>query len=503
MIRTYLNTIRYLRAEQVYHRLRPRRRRMARAVEARPRTRTHALVPYISRPAAQIGENRFRFLNQEREILSWNDAGAPKLWLYNLHYFEHPAEPLIERWIRENPIGGGNGWESYPIAVRIVNWIKWVLGCGTAEAAMLRSLAQQAEYLSHALEHHLGANHLFADAIALAAAGIFFEGQGADRWLETGTSLLGQQIEEQILPDGAHYERSPMYHALLLESLLDLINISRVYELALDADGALWARAGSAMLQWLATMTHPDGRMAFFNDAAFGVAPEPAALAAYAARLGIQPGEARSSQASGYVRLERGEAVLLFDAAAIGPDHQPGHAHSDTLSFEVSYSGSRVLVNSGTSTYEAGPARQWQRGTAAHNTVRVDGEDQSEVWSAFRVARRARPLDVKTDGKTFVEAAHDGYRRLADPVIHRRRVALEERRLQITDRIEGRGQHRVELFLHYHPDANPGIVLDKKLEGSFVRSEWYPEFNRSIPNTTLVGEWAGSCPVEFVTEVHF
>lgn len=501
MIATYLNTVRYLRPAQVYHRILRRRPLLNGALEAAPRKRERELVCPIARPAAQTGPNRFRFLNQERAIRSWNDAGIPKLWLYNLHYFEHSAEHLIERWILENPIGAGNGWEPYPIAIRIVNWIKWALGRQQVSAEFVNSLAEQAEYLSQSVEYHLGANHLFADSVALTCAGMFFEGESALRWFHTGSKLLRAQIAEQILADGAHYERSPMYHSLVLESLLDLLNVSRIYGLAIEADQTVWSSAASSMWSWLAKMTHPDDRIAFFNDAAFGIAPEPSQLFDYAQRLRVQPGATREPHASGYIRIENDRALVIFDAAPIGPDHQPGHAHADTLSFELSSGGKRMLVNSGTSTYERGRERQWQRGTAAHNTVRIDGEDQSEVWSAFRVARRARPFDLRTDGKTFAEAAHDGYRRLSNPVIHRRRVDLGADRLRITDSIEGNGHHRVEMFFHFHPEAEPRISLDPKLEGSTAPSQWHPEFNRAVGNTTLTGAWAGSCPVTFITTI--
>ncbi|HEX4750163.1 MAG TPA: alginate lyase family protein [Bryobacteraceae bacterium] len=502
MLATYWNTIRYLRPAQVYGRLHRRGPRLRPAVGVRARAHKGNCVRSISRLPAQTGKNRFCFLNQEREIRGWNDAEIPKLWLYNLHYFEHPTDALIERWVRENPVGCGNGWEPYPIAIRILNWIKWALSGGRLDVSALASMAVQAEYLSQTIEHHLGANHVFADGVALAAAGMFYDDPLANRWLNKGVDLLRNQIAEQVLEDGGHYERSPMYHALILESLLDLLNISLVYELPLEADRALWRGTSSGMLRWLEMMTHSDGRIAFFNDSVFGVAPEPECLFDYAARLDIQPSEDCGQRESGYVRLESGDQILVFDAAPLGPDHQPGHGHADCLSFELSCGSRRVFVNSGISTYERGAERLWQRGTAAHNTVRVDEQNQSEVWSAFRVARRARPFDLKTDGETFVEAAHDGYQRLPNPVIHRRRVDLGNRQLIITDRIEGSGSHRVELFFHLHPEASPTVVLDEKLERSLIASYWHPEFGRSIPNSTLVGTWKGPCPVEFVTAIH-
>jgi uncharacterized heparinase superfamily protein len=155
-------------------------------------------------------------------------------------------------------------------------------------------------------------------------------------------------------------------------------------------------------------MLHPDGRIPFFNDATFEVAPEPGELFAYAERLGVvEKGVALSE--SGYVRLENEGTVVLFDAAPAGPDYQPGHAHADTLSFELSRSGKRVVVNSGTSTYEKAAA--CVGGVPQRTTRSINGQDSSEVWSAFRVAH-AYPFDVKIDRKTFVELL-DGYKRRA------------------------------------------------------------------------------------------
>jgi hypothetical protein len=134
--------------------------------------------------------------------------------------------------------------------------------------------------------------------------------------------------------------------------------------------------------------------------------------------------------------------------------------------------------------------------------IRVDALDQSEVWDVFRVARRARPFELRTDGETFIEAAHDGFRRLANPLIHRRRVELGSGGLTITDRMEGRGEHQVKFFLHFHPEARASISLDGKFEASSIESKWYPEFNYSVPNRTLIGTWRGACPAECVTTVH-
>ena len=499
MLSRMIHTVRHLKPLQVYGRVyRPKPRLVGSSVAPSLRLSTAPWREMIRRESAQLGESHFLFLNQERKIKTWNDENVPKLWLYNLHYFAAPNRQLIDRWVAENPVGEGNGWEPYPLSLRIVNWIKWHLAGNVLDGAQRNSLADQARYLSQSIEYHLLGNHLFVNAKALVFAGTFFAGEEAERWLNTGLTILHAQIKEQVLSDGGHFERSPMYHALVLEDILDLVNLA-------DAYGNLpqreeWATCTSRMLCWLTHMTHPDGRVSFFNDSAFGIAPELADLNAYAERLGIKTTEVTLGD-SGYIRLANEDTAVVFDAAHIGPDYQPGHAHADTLSFELSHRGERVLVNSGTSTYENNSLRHRQRSTAAHNTATVDGLDSSEVWSAFRVARRARPLDVHTDHRHFAEAGHSGYQRLTGVVTHRRRLELEASELKVIDSFEGSGVHDVKLFFHLHPASNCNPVLDAQLRISIEATEWYPEFNASVPNVTMVGSWTGECPVTFVSHI--
>jgi len=480
---TLFHTVRHLKPVQIYRRI-YRRRPTGSTPCVGIREATGHWVPVIKRENPRTGARTFRFLNEVRQIKTWNDPGIPKLWLYNLHYFEHTEPHLMREWVRENQPGHGNGWEPYPLSLRIVNWIKSGLPLDE------ESLATQAQYLSESVEYHLLANHLFANAKALVFAGTYFD---CEPWLRQGLSILEEQIPEQILSDGGHFERSPMYHSIILEDLLDLISLSHAYPGILPD----WSEPAARMLSWLRQMSHPDGRISFFNDAAFGVAPELRELEAYADRLGIASAAVPLGD-SGYVRLEGGQTVVLFDAAPVGPDYQPGHAHADSLSFEMSYRGQRLIANSGVSTYEAGPERLRQRGTAAHNTVRIDQRDSSEVWAGFRVGRRARPCGVSTDNHTWVEAAHDGYR----PVIHRRRLELRPGHLLVTDLIEGSDRHEVAIFFHMFPSSDPNLIrLDSALERSVEDATFHPQFNSSVASKAVVGRWCGLLPVTFSTFV--
>jgi uncharacterized heparinase superfamily protein len=526
-ISTWIRTLRHLRARQVYGRLIHRYYRpqvdLATTLPRRP-----GISPWvqpIEKPASVVGAWVFRFLNTSREVRGPSDWDKPewdKLWRYNLHYFDDLCAlgaserrsfhlDWMHRWVLENRPFAGTAWESYPTSLRIVNWIKWDLGGGGLPEQCVSSLSVQARWLFRRLETHLLGNHLLANAKALIFAGLFFEGREADAWLERGLSILEQEIAEQILPDGGHFERSPMYHSIILEDLLDVLNAANVFSIHADRISETLRPVIGRMRRWLAAMLHPDGEISFFNDAAIGIAPAGAELEAYASRLGLEalpPCEAVILlRDSGYCRMSRArDMVLLADAGDIGPDYLPGHAHADTLSFELSVFGKRLFVNSGTSCYGVSPERLRQRGTAAHNTVIVDGADSSEVWSGFRVGKRARAsLESFAVKEDCVElgASHDGYAGRGHPKrYHHRRWILRDQALVIEDRITGQYQSAQARF-HLSPQArirslsSDGSRCDIELgEDAVVLSAprgrisvedatWHPEFGVSIPSSCI------------------
>lgn len=468
------------------------------------------------------GPTRFRFLNVEADLadVGWDDAGQAKLWRYNQHYFEdltaldsgkrevwHKA--LIAEWIAKNPAGVGTGWEPYPTSLRIINWIKWALAGGTLSAEAVHSLAVQTRWLMQRIEWHLLGNHLFINAKALIFSGLFFEGAEADVWRAKGIAIISRELDEQFLADGGQFELSPMYHALALEDLLDLTNMFSAYaEPSLAEIDTRVRTKVEAARRWLRAMSHPDGKIAFFNDAAFDIAPENEELSDYAERLGITAKtrytELLHLPASGYVRMEKGPFVALVDFARIGPDYLPGHAHADTLSFELSYAGQRLFVNSGTSQYGTGAERQRQRGTAAHNCVIVAGKNSSEIWGGFRVGRRSYPKNIqigREEDTLFAEARHDGYRHLKGKPVPYRRFLLSNKIFVIEDQLNG--AFHAEARYHLHPsiavqemgdDGATLLLPDRTLiqlasEGGPMRcepSQWHPEFGLSEANICLI-----------------
>lgn len=533
----YWHTLRYLKPVQFWYRLYFKLFKPSLPSIETPDPRPPS-APWqaCARPQSMLAPQTFRFLNEERELsfpAGWETAEVAALWRYNLHYFDDLVATdaairrdvhatLIRRWIVDNPGPDGTGWEPYPCSLRIVNWIKWSLGGNELDDQMRASLAAQAGFLEKRIEYHLQGNHLWANAKALVFAGAYFSGPDADRWLEKGLSLVREQSAEQLLADGGHYERSPMYHAIFLEDMIDLVQLGKIYPELFDVESIAIRRGSVAsMLRWLATMTFPDDGVAFFNDSANGIAPTLSELIAYGRSIGCEiapenAGVAQLLRESGYVRLQNSDAVLLMDVGEIGPDYQPGHGHADTLSFEMALFGKRLIVNSGIDRYGESGERIRQRGTAAHSTVEIDGRNSSEVWGGFRVARRARPFAfcyAPEENEYLVACSHDGYTRLSGNPIHARTWELEAQALSITDVVGGDFSAAVGRF-HIHPDAavsldadqrclisHSGAVLSVEVQGgrlSLVKSSYHPQFGLALASHCLRVEFtAARCATKF------
>jgi uncharacterized heparinase superfamily protein len=375
---------------------------------------------------------------------------------------------------------------------------------------MRASLADQCRHLVPRLELHLLGNHLLANAKALMFAGACLCGREAEEWLRRGRQLLAREVSEQVLADGGHIERSPMYHAIVTQDLLDLVNLRNCFALpALEYLDPACAR----MLSWHAAIRHPDGGIPLINDSVQDLAPPFAALAAYAQQLGlaapvVHPSALTLLRASGYARLASGRWCVLADVGSVGPAYQPGHAHAGTLSYELSLGAERIVVDTGVSTYRAGEVRAQERGTAAHNTVTLDGLNSSEVWGSFRVARRAHVTALageETVHGVSVRATHDGYHRTRYRALHTRHWHVSAAAVDVADSVRGSGSPATETAVHLHPScaartldghhieltapsgARLLLSLDEALEWRLDSYHYAPAFGVRIPATVVKG----------------
>ena len=474
----YINTIKYLKWQQIYFRL------VRKFIKPKVTDKFNGSISKRSDAWKKLKLYKEKidpllntcFLNYPKKLDlpdDWNNEDLSKLWVYNLHFFEDLISDnadkktklhlqLLNTWVDQNPLGYGNGWEPYPTSLRIVNILKAWLGGLELDHKIVTSIFTQASYLSNNLERHLLGNHYFVNLKALLFAGIVFENI---RWLGIAEKGLISEIPEQILDDGAYFELSPMYHSLILVDMLDMFNLSRAYPTHISSKlASLLEDYIPKMLAFMEAMSHPDGGVSFFNDSAGEIAPSKEKIESYAEMLGfkndrldLNKTKIIDNSKSGYMCATSSGNKLIFDTAAIGPDYIPAHAHADTLSFELSIGKERVFINSGTSEYGLGESRQNQRKTKSHNTVEIDGKDSSQVWGGFRVANRARIIkryhEIDSEKRILFVGGHDGYKKVFGGCIHFRSIYLGKDSLTIKDRIFGKFETATSYF-YFHPDLN-------------------------------------------------
>lgn len=529
--------------------------------------------------AADASRGTFVFLNARRSLgdpIDWTARDASQLWRYHLHYFEYLADLLITDrmpvasslmmdWVARVPLADASvrdAWHPYVVSVRLVNWM---IALATAPAefqvpdGVVNSLRIQTVFVRRNLERDVGGNHLLKNLKALAIAGCFWEGESARDLREQFTTAFVRALEGQLRTDGGHYEQSPMYHAQVLGDAVELaLALRRIGGCNLHLEALV-----ERMADFLARVVHPDGQLAQFGDTAAGMTPEPQALLAAVDVLSGRgrsrdlvprhvllssnlaegremeappaPGSGRrtaranrspdtwDSGASGFVSLAtgNGRGFLIADAGPVCPDDLPAHAHSDVFGFEVSVDTTRIIVDSGVSEYAAGVWRDYYRSTRAHNTLMIDGVEQSECYSSFRVGRRARVIGGRVErapSAAGFSASHTGFDHLPQPVRHRRRfLVVAGRAWMVIDDLSGDGSHRWETFLHMHPevelDAMPSGFIARR-GGAALGIAWFgmdapqcvrgqqdplqgwhaPAFGRVLPAPTLVGIGSGPLP---------
>jgi len=254
-----------------------------------------------------------------------------------------------------------------------------------------------------------------------------------------------------------------MYHILALEDVLDLLCLVAVYGEFDESVRALreqLEQVAVRMLAWARAMRFEDGSLPRLNDTADGISPSPEEMDRVALELGLVPAFRVSEPMhmllpSGYARMSWDRAVAFLDVAPVGPDYIPGHAHADTLSFELSVGGKLFVVNRGTSCYGESQRRTYERGTAAHSTIQVGGENSSEVWGGFRVGRRARVSQPEIDGDS-IACEHNGYSHLPGGPVHRRTWRRLHRGLEVRDHVSS-GAEAVARF-HLAPGVEAELV---------------------------------------------
>ena len=491
-VKRLYHTLRHLKFTQVYHQIKYTLVKPKRV--ATPWEGSFTQIDLVGFPEKQTSLSlsndvwSFSFLNLDKSFselsLDWSFADYGMLWTYNLNYFdwlhqlgmskEQGLETLHQFYAtpaKKNPII----LHPYPTSLRIINTVKFISKWDIKEDWLYHELVSDLKFLNNRLEYHLLANHLLENAFALYVGGLITDQKEIT---EKGKKLLIRELSEQILGDGMHYERSPMYHLIILERILDAHNFAKA--VGDDLEPALKSYAvkmtGHAM-NWKDL-----NRIPMIQDSAYDIALSVSDILEYSKRLLEQdyPSKSNDFMDSGYRRLDSKNFTLFANVGSIGPSYQPGHAHADELGFELFYKGAPLIVDTGVSTYEKNDRRLLERSTSSHNCV-VSGTNSSDVWSGFRVGSRAN-VKIGVDVDQILTAEHNGFgtitSRTFDSTIAGQMTITDELVYQSNSKgYYGKG------YLHFHPE----VYLEQVDEATFlINNQIYLSFNSDKYNPSII-----------------
>lgn len=442
-------------------------------------------------------------------------------WLTGGERYAAEFAAQLRSWLDANPAGGSVNWgNAMEAAIRIVNWL-WAVSLMRDATSFTRE--DRVRFLCSALEHgrfvvdHLemipgcaASNHYLSDLAGLVYLGTllpFF--RDSREWLRIGTRGLTAEMATQVHRDGVDYEASIGYHRLVTEIFSSSFALCR--QNGVEIPAAAWERL-AAMLGFTLHYTRPDGKAPAIGDLDNGrlhiLTPGPAddhrhllgfggalferreLLAAAgefaheaawwfgveASRRGAAaaptPGSASFPEGGFYV-MRHADRYLIADCAH--PAKLRGHAHNGTLGFELSACGRAFIVDCGSFVYTA--SARWRnhfRATAAHNVVMVDGIEMNSIREdeLFNLGAEAKPQVITWRSEAaddLLVAQHDGYERIGNVGLHRRRILFRRREdyWLIEDHLEGEGEHRLQAFLH----LDHGLELERLGSAEFLASD--------------------------------
>lgn len=397
----------------------------------------------------------------------------------------------LKSWIDQNPYGRGPNWNcAMEVALRAINLLaafETFRHSPNLDAASLRSflqlLQQHANYIERNLEFSWlsTSNHYLSDVIGLTWLGLMLpELVDSETWCEYFGEEMLQEMEKQVLPDGADFEASTGYHRFVTELFLYTFWLSRSNGGRIEKK--YWTKL-KQMLLYTRAYLRPDGMAPLIGDTDSGQvlpfvhrrADEHAYLLEIGAVVFDDPTLAETQfvtsqafpQAGTYIMRDK-DLYLCFNASGAGLNGRGSHGHNDALSIEVSAGRRAFIVDPGTYVYSADLAKRHEfRSTAYHSTVQIDGREQStiDIQTPFVIGNEANPKVLEwttNDDFDKVVAEHYGY----SPLTHRRTVTFNkrERHWVIDDEFLGDGDHVFEARFHFAPG------LDVSVNGSAVEA---------------------------------
>jgi hypothetical protein len=428
----------------------------------------------------------------------------------------------LTSWLGENPLLCGVNWtSSLELGLRLISWsLLYPRIASTVDREVvfrdrwLASIYFHLKRIASNLSRYSSANnHLIGELAGLyVGASCFPFWRECTQWRASAKRELEREILLQVAEDGVNREQAMSYHLFTLELFLAAFIVGRNTG---DSFGEPFTQRLRAMLAFLDSAATPGGDLPWYGDSddarGFLFAQDESALQVVSqlgALLFHEPAWSRfldrptaaaqallpdlldtQWQSDGqsmitrqeifrdgglaFVRSKNGAVSMMMDFGPLGYTTIAAHGHADALSIGLAVDDEYFLVDSGTFSYHSHPEwRNYFRGTAAHNTARIDGEDQSCIAGRFLWSRKANARLLRWEDSSHevvLEAEQDGYARLEDPVIHQRCAVFNRNTgsLRLEDTFRCAADHQVELFFHMHEDSQVSTI-----EPGHAEVEW-------------------------------
>lgn len=448
------------------------------------RSLSEAERDHCRRSAAEAAAGQFTFIGRTIEFgdeIDWHHEKLdefPLLWRLKLQSFEHlewlalgdaysvtdaalrsTFESQVLSWAAANPIGEERylrrSWIPHSVSLRILNWSRyaaWHAADGSESVCgdVYEAIYKNALFLENHVEYEVGGNHLIENAIALIMAGVLFDRHDTG-WVETGVDVLERGAETQFLADGGHFERSPMYHVMVLRRYVT------AYDLLSETDlprGTIRETAERA-LGFLAEMTKPDGQIPLLNDAVHGEQLEAGTCIAYGESCSLEPKRVRFDHpdGSGYRRIPSSAGTMLIDVGDVGPPHLPAHSHNDQLSVLLWMDGEQVLADTGVYDYGGNERRQYARSVVAHNTAQYADAEPIPIGGSYLMGKRTS-VDVLERDPRGVEAQYSRETAVGPRYEHRRTVDATPSGWNVVDSVRSGKADEFTVRYHFHPSID-------------------------------------------------
>ena len=410
-----------------------------------------------------IKGKKFSLLNRSKEFreeINWNFKGFGPLWFTTLNSFEFLNYEAIDAGdgitaihsFIQNARINKTCFDSHCISHRIINTIKFCSRFKIEDRAINDFIYHQCLYLKKNPEFHQRNHHLLDNGFALLFASLYFRQYA---FFDFAERLLLTNIPKQILPDGAHFQLSPMYHLCVLARMLDTYHLLGSSEYKSERLVSRLRMLIPKMLGWIKQMQLTNGSLPGFNDSAENYGPGVRIVMRMASMLKTDATVVPLRE-SGFRKLKNRNFEMVIDVNGLSPSEAPGHSHADTFHFILNVFGDPFIVDTGVSTYTKGKERMYERSTMAHNTVSIDDLNQSEMLSTFRVGRMASVIQLN-ELPNEIEATHDGYSHKG--ILHTRKVILKNDYIEIVDSVKSlRSKKKIACKAFLHIDKKSGLV---------------------------------------------